>query len=93
MQVFLGMCGTSLTYAVIYRTASLYDKQYILRKKSVIFILIFVEVLYTSPAVISGTLILPSHIKSVEYMSQVRNYRFTCLASYQADFGEIDEFS
>ncbi|KAI1713140.1 eukaryotic aspartyl protease domain-containing protein [Ditylenchus destructor] len=64
------MCGTSLTYAVIYRTASLYDKQYILRKKSVIFILIFVELLYTSPAVISGTLILPSHTKSVEYMSQ-----------------------
>ncbi|KAI1717027.1 serpentine type 7TM GPCR chemoreceptor srh domain-containing protein [Ditylenchus destructor] len=70
MQIFLGMCGTSLTYAVIYRTASLYDKQYILRKKSIIVMLIFIEVLYTSPAVIAGTLILPSHTKSVEYMSQ-----------------------
>ncbi|KAI1694390.1 serpentine type 7TM GPCR chemoreceptor srh domain-containing protein [Ditylenchus destructor] len=70
MQYFLGFCAASQTYAVIYRTASVYDKLHVLGRKSSIFLLLFIQLSYSIPAVIATLLTFPGHEKSVDYIKE-----------------------
>ncbi|KAI1693657.1 serpentine type 7TM GPCR chemoreceptor srh domain-containing protein [Ditylenchus destructor] len=64
------MCATSQTYAVIYRTASVYDKLHVLGRKSSIFMLILLQLLYTIPAIVATLFTFPGHEKSVEFIKE-----------------------
>ncbi|KAI1693305.1 serpentine type 7TM GPCR chemoreceptor srh domain-containing protein [Ditylenchus destructor] len=70
MQYFLGWCAASQTYAVIYRTGSVYDKLHVLKRKASIFLFLSIQLSYSMPAVVATLLTFPGHEKSVEFIKE-----------------------
>ncbi|KAI1700650.1 serpentine type 7TM GPCR chemoreceptor srh domain-containing protein [Ditylenchus destructor] len=70
LSQLLGMCGTSLNFTLLYRLAAIYNRAHILQKKSVLILLAFIQIFYTTPTIIVVLLIHPPEDNSLKYVKE-----------------------
>ncbi|KAI1711856.1 serpentine type 7TM GPCR chemoreceptor srh domain-containing protein [Ditylenchus destructor] len=70
LSQLLGMCGFSLNFTLLYRLAAVYNKAHLLKKKTVLILMAFIQIFYTTPTIILVLLIHPPEDKSLKYVKE-----------------------
>ncbi|KAI1695604.1 serpentine type 7TM GPCR chemoreceptor srh domain-containing protein [Ditylenchus destructor] len=70
LNMLLGVTGAATVYAMLYRTMSVYNKEYLLKRKPIVLVMVVVELTYAWPAVITADLVHPGDEESVKFIKE-----------------------